>query len=348
MAETSLFDLGCDDASGNVGLVSFSPGEVRQAVVSTAALMQATDRDVGRSKLGESEKRAWGRAFAEWQDFQASNTGITAVPNYLRDSVYERARRFRGLAYAYREKIAVQGSPVATLPGPSQKRLPIDAQPIVPDGVTPPGVSLNPKDSGLSLIPWKKLLVVGGLAAGAYFLYKAFRSSPQIRLLQAPGKLVNNPPSWARDPDVWETAKLAVKANSEGYDNPEAVTVHVYKQLGGRVDNPEGDVSMGPIHRDRAKASYANLPVEERARYKFKVEVWNPNLGAWDLVEGQDRFKTERAASTKVDKLAGRPVTQSGGIVSDSDDHNPRTGRPYKATVYRDVKNKPFARIVKF
>jgi hypothetical protein len=52
--------------------------------------------------------------------------------------------------------------------------------------------------------------------------------------LFAPRGLVKNPPAWAADPDLWETARIAVEENGP-YENEEHVKIHVYKQLGGRV-----------------------------------------------------------------------------------------------------------------
>lgn len=55
------------------------------------------------------------------------------------------------------------------------------------------------------------------------------------RPLVPPSKLVRNPPPWAVDAELYETARVAVRDSGEQYDNPKMVIVHVYKQLGGRV-----------------------------------------------------------------------------------------------------------------
>jgi hypothetical protein len=88
----------------------------------------------------------------------------------------------------------------------------------------------------------KRILWIG-LAFGGVWAVKtlidsgvtAKREIVGERPLFAPKALVRNPPPWAADPILWEQARVAVEPHREQYDNPDAVTVHVYKQLGGRV-----------------------------------------------------------------------------------------------------------------
>lgn len=85
------------------------------------------------------------------------------------------------------------------------------------------------------------LWIVGGIA-GIWALTKLIDSGVSAkreivgeRPLLAPRALVRNPPAWAADPILWEDARMAVEPHRAQYDNPEAVIVHVYKQMGGRV-----------------------------------------------------------------------------------------------------------------
>lgn len=81
-------------------------------------------------------------------------------------------------------------------------------------------------------------VVAGGIAA-IYGLSKLLSSGAELTrevrsFRPAPAGLVNNPPAFAADPAIWEHARLAVE-ESGPYENAEAVKIHVYKQLGGRV-----------------------------------------------------------------------------------------------------------------
>lgn len=91
--------------------------------------------------------------------------------------------------------------------------------------------------------PWRTLMWGGLIIGGLYGLSKALSSASEFKrevvgprtLTSAPATLVKNPPAWAADPELWEHARLAVESTGEKYDNVEAVKIHVYKQLGGRV-----------------------------------------------------------------------------------------------------------------
>jgi hypothetical protein len=86
---------------------------------------------------------------------------------------------------------------------------------------------------------FKTAMYVGLAVLGVYGLSKVLSSGAELTremrsLRPAPAGMVNNPPAWAADPELWEHARLAVE-ESGPYENVEAVKVHVYKQLGGRV-----------------------------------------------------------------------------------------------------------------
>ena len=85
----------------------------------------------------------------------------------------------------------------------------------------------------------KTMLYVAGGIAAIYGLSKLLSSGAELTrevrsFRPAPTGMVHNPPVWAADPEIWETARLSVE-QSGPYENAEAVKVHVYKQLGGRV-----------------------------------------------------------------------------------------------------------------
>jgi hypothetical protein len=85
----------------------------------------------------------------------------------------------------------------------------------------------------------KTVAYVGLGVAAIYGLSRLLSSGAELTrevrgMRPAPAAMVHNPPAWAADPELWETARLAVE-ESGPYENVEAVKVHVYKQLGGRV-----------------------------------------------------------------------------------------------------------------
>lgn len=95
------------------------------------------------------------------------------------------------------------------------------------------------KDKEQSNSMWKTALYVGLGIGAIYGLSRLLSSGAELTrevrgIRPAPAGMVHNPPAWAADPELWETARLAVE-ESGPYENVEAVKVHVYKQLGGRV-----------------------------------------------------------------------------------------------------------------
>lgn len=88
----------------------------------------------------------------------------------------------------------------------------------------------------------KRALWLGAAVLGVWSVTKLLETGTTAKrevfgsrpLFGAPARLVKNPPAWAADPDLWETARVAVEENGP-YENEEHVKIHVYKQLGGRV-----------------------------------------------------------------------------------------------------------------
>jgi hypothetical protein len=88
-------------------------------------------------------------------------------------------------------------------------------------------------------IPWRFLIISGVVIGGVYALSKVLGSAAELKRefpthAAAPSHLVTNPPAWVQDPDLWEQARLTVEPYRDRYDNPAAVTTHIYKQMGGR------------------------------------------------------------------------------------------------------------------
>jgi hypothetical protein len=96
---------------------------------------------------------------------------------------------------------------------------------------------LKQREEGWSTL--KTLAFVGIGVAAIYGLSRVLSSGAELTrevraFRPAPAGMVHNPPAWAADPEVWERARLAVEETGP-FENPEAVKIHVYKQLGGRV-----------------------------------------------------------------------------------------------------------------
>lgn len=88
----------------------------------------------------------------------------------------------------------------------------------------------------------KTFLWIGAAIGGVWALTRLFDSTANLkrevmgdRTIIPPRALVRNPPAWAVDAELYETARVAVRDSGEHYDNPKMVITHVYKQLGGRV-----------------------------------------------------------------------------------------------------------------
>jgi hypothetical protein len=96
---------------------------------------------------------------------------------------------------------------------------------------------LTSREESMSTI--KKIAYIGLGIGVIYGLSRLLSSGAELTrevrsFRPAPAGMVHNPPSWAADPEIWENARLAVE-QSGPYENVEAVKIHVYKQLGGRV-----------------------------------------------------------------------------------------------------------------
>lgn len=86
---------------------------------------------------------------------------------------------------------------------------------------------------------YKRAAYIGLGLVAIYGLSKLLSSGAELtremRGLRPPDQLVRNPPAWAADPILYEQARASVEPQRDAYENPDAVVVHVYKQLGGRV-----------------------------------------------------------------------------------------------------------------
>lgn len=233
-----MFDL--DDAysvgaGGMGGFIEYGPGDIEKQLDAVDKFLGVVNRDVSKHTkkegLPQMQARWDSEVWQPWQTFYRDTKGIVGTPNLLRDSTYRRAEAFRQLGLRFRENLLKKvdtGTEVT----------PIDVPPAIkkPPGKGAPGtkqgVSLPPRSAGG--FPWRWLLIGGGLAVGGYIVYKMWPTRQATHLL-APTEQVNNPPTWAMDTDIWESAKIAVQPYKARYDNPDAVITHVYKQMGGRI-----------------------------------------------------------------------------------------------------------------
>lgn len=75
---------------------------------------------------------------------------------------------------------------------------------------------------------------------------------PQIEKLMAEYE-PPDPPEWAPDAETWHRAVDAVDPDKEGdsvFDDPWLVTAHVYKAMGGEVDEHEKEEQGGKPHKE--------------------------------------------------------------------------------------------------
>lgn len=77
----------------------------------------------------------------------------------------------------------------------------------------------------------------------------------------------SNPPASITDEDIWERAKEAVEPHWDEYDEPYAVTMHVYQAMGG------GFTGGGKGRDDEGDADDVSSEAEERYD-----EMMNPDL----------------------------------------------------------------------
>lgn len=243
MGKVLTFDqayaAGADD---DAGFIEYGPGDIQQQLLSVNRFLTVVNDDMVRETRDKDLPQMYHKWDSEvwqpWVEFFKSTQRMTGSPSLLRDSTYRRAEAFRQLGMRYRENLERKedtGTVVTPVqvPGPIQK-------PITKGGTTPnlptgpgPGVSLAPKS--MNGFPWKWVLIGGGVLAGGYLAWKFWPGRRAASMITAPAEHILNPPPWVQDPDLWESAKLAVEPYKHRYPNPDAVITHVYKQMGGRV-----------------------------------------------------------------------------------------------------------------
>jgi hypothetical protein len=205
---------------GNAGVDVKMPANIRDEIATVATSVASLGKliDARRSSLNADFLTGWDGFKKEFETF-AHNHRMW-VQNMWYAS-YEKTVEYRKRLDDFRAKFEALTGTKVPFPSP---------------GGTPEGLS----DDGKGF-PWKTLLWGGLIIGGLYGVSRFFSETRQLkrelvgdRTLAAPKGHVRNPPPWVRDPDVWEQARLAVEPFRDTYANPETVTIHVYKQLGGR------------------------------------------------------------------------------------------------------------------
>jgi hypothetical protein len=193
------------------------PGAIRDEILSIdrafRSLANVISAARGQGALPANFLAGWDQFFAEWSAFRLNHESWLSNVWY---ASYQKALEYRERLDQFRQKVeqltgAKLNFPAAkATPGPTDK----------------PG------------IPWRFLIISGVVIGGVYALSKVLGSAAELKrefpTRAAPSRLVVNPPAWVQDPDIWEQARLAVEPYRDRYDNPAAVTTHVYKQMGGR------------------------------------------------------------------------------------------------------------------
>lgn len=170
----SLYDSGCDDSSG---LVEYSPRTVYRQLKAVNDFLSVVNADMDRDtkKTGNAGFMSTWRTevYNPWLRFYKDAKGWD-LTELFRDSTFKRAEAFRQLGLRFRENLQKKSDSTVT---PTK----------VPDPVKSLGTSDKPvdiqtnKDSGLSLIPWRKIFIIGGITVGGYFAYRWY-TSPARRI----------------------------------------------------------------------------------------------------------------------------------------------------------------------
>jgi hypothetical protein len=198
-----------------------SPGNIRDEIATIAFQFKALDQQVQarRAKLPADYLQGWALFLAEWQAFATNHASWT-------DNLFYKSY---AKALEYRQRLEEWRAKLVELTG---------------QAVNYPNAGPGQKPAATPSIPWKPIIYGAVAIGGLWALARLFGSASELKReftgssagrLQAPADMVTNPPPWARDPELWEQARIAVQPYAGRYDNPQAVTTHVYKQLGGRV-----------------------------------------------------------------------------------------------------------------
>ena len=226
----SVYEDGVNDM-GDVpflpqGSFSESPSIVKDDAKTLDAEMNLLWSDVKASKLTAKQKLTIQSFINEWKNFYKKNVTYVDRTLFVKSTV-RRIEKYRERMLELRkllgDKYKLGLSPLATRADES------------PTAFKPPGVN------------WKKVLMIAGgvtvVVGGGLYLYGRHKKNQILKIasvatggkLEPPPEMIHNPPPWVKDPDIWESAKLAVSPYKKRYDNPDAVITHVYKQMGGVV-----------------------------------------------------------------------------------------------------------------
>lgn len=228
----SIYSAGAASAAGHGGYVPrrgddelgaiVMPSAIRDEILTVDASFTALAKliDARRSALPGDFITGWDSFKGEWSRFRDDHRSWLSRTWGMS---YTKALEYRARLETWRQKFEQLTGAKINFPSP---------------GATPE--STNPAQSAF---PWNKVFwgaaIIGGLWAATKFVGEA-RGAKRDLLGDrpvfggAPRGLVRNPPAWALDPEKWESARLAVEPYADHYENPHAVMVHVYKQMGGR------------------------------------------------------------------------------------------------------------------
>lgn len=263
---SSLYDVGTDDGE-DVGALEHTVIGVRRAVAAVDAYVKATDKDVQASPLTAPQKKAWAQVRTAWGAFFPRTTqGWSGFKAQFLDKTYDTAQKYAAAVAKTRTAILAAGGALTPVSGYADAGAPSKSGTKAVEDKNGSNWKLPSLPDFAVGLPWGKILAGLGVAVGGYFAWSWYSGRRATRALAAPTELVNNPPVWARDADLWERAKLAVGGNEESYDNPDAVITHIYKQMGGRVSYKHAPMQL------RGDTEWSTVASDKRGHFEQERE----------------------------------------------------------------------------
>lgn len=150
----------------SMGLVDYSVGEVRRIVSAARQIMEATNADVQKSGRADL-KEVWDPIYARWSVFYPQTQGWNGAFNQFRDKTAARAIQYTDRAEQTRVALRAAKKSVTPYHKVSSPSGPL------------PEISLAPRDSGISLFPWKYVLIGGGALVVGYGVYRWMSAAPK-------------------------------------------------------------------------------------------------------------------------------------------------------------------------
>jgi len=222
---------GFDEDQDGTGWEKYGPLDVREKMQDANAFMRKVDAAVvaaGNAPPKDFQEK-WALLWRAWNKLWDRFNSLPGVVGQFRDEQYRRADLFIRTAQAFEKGLADKSylqAPIA--PKPAAKAA---------------DVAIAPAEQK-KWKAWQWGLLAAVIAGGTFAVYKLWPKRREeledggmgnVGLYHAPAYMVTNPPPWATNPELWEQARLAVEPYKDRYRNPQAVTTHIYKQLGGMV-----------------------------------------------------------------------------------------------------------------